>query len=130
MKHDNLYNLLAQRFAVAVAEVAGTKSGEIDPALRPAGDPMFGDYQCNVAMSLAKMLRAKPRDIAQRIKDAVRPRLSDIAEPLEIAGPGFLNIRLKDDFLARYLGEIPAPPTEQPESTVQPDTRSHVPTSP
>jgi arginyl-tRNA synthetase len=40
-------------------------------------------------MSLARPLKAKPRDIAQRIKDAVEPHLADIAEPLEIAGPGF-----------------------------------------
>ncbi len=112
MKHDSLYNLLAERFRAAVAEVAGTKPEETDPALRAAGDPRFGDYQCNVAMSLAKVLQAKPRDIAQRIKEAVEPALADIAEPLEIAGPGFVNVRLKGEFLAQYLAEIPSPPTE------------------
>jgi arginyl-tRNA synthetase len=111
MHHDSLQDLLAQRFATAIAQVAGTPAEQTDPALRPAGDPKFGDYQCNAAMALARPLKAKPCDVAQRIKDAVEPLLADIAEPLEIAGPGFLNIRLKDDFLAQYLGEIPAPPT-------------------
>ena len=78
--------------------------------MRPAGDPRFGDYQCNAAMQLAKLLKAKPREVAQPIVAAVQPRLGDIAEPPEIAGPGFINIRLKADFLARYLGDIPAPP--------------------
>jgi len=110
MKHDSLINTLRERFTAAVAEVAGLPPEQVDPVLRPAGDPKFGDYQCNVAMQLAKPLRSKPRDIAQRIVDAVK--LDDVAEPLEIAGPGFINIRFKDEFLATYLGEVPAPPAE------------------
>ena len=124
MKHDSLQQLLAERFAAAIAQVAGQPPEQIDPALRPAGDPQFGDYQCNAAMALARPLKAKPRDIAQRIKDAVAPQLADIADPLEIAGPGFINIRLKDEFLARYLGEIPPPPRDAETA------RSHVPTFP
>ncbi|MEW6199325.1 MAG: arginine--tRNA ligase [Planctomycetota bacterium] len=110
MTHDSLYNLLTAHFAAAVSEVAGATAGGIDAAVRPAGDPRFGDYQCNAAMPLAKVLKTKPRDVAQRIVAAVQPRLADLAEPLDIAGPGFINIRLKADFLARYLGDIPAPP--------------------
>ena len=112
MKHNSLQDILTQRFAAAVATVAGLPPDQVDPQIRPAGDPKFGDYQCNVAMSLARTLKSKPRDVAQRIKDAVESRLADIAEPLEIAGPGFLNIRLKDELLAQYLGEIPAPLSE------------------
>ena len=112
MKHDSLSNILCKRFTTAVARVAGLKPEEIDPLLRPAGDAKFGDYQCNVAMSLARPLKAKPREIAERIVAEVQPKLGDLAEPLEIAGPGFINIRLKTEFLAQYLGEIPAPPAE------------------
>ncbi len=104
MKTNSLINLLRDRFAAAVALVAGE---ERDPIVRPSGDAKFGDYQCNVAMSLAKPLKAKPREIAQRIVDAVE--LDDIAEPLEIAGPGFINVRLRAAFVARWLGRIPAP---------------------
>ncbi|MBU0616689.1 MAG: arginine--tRNA ligase [Planctomycetes bacterium] len=107
MKHDSLINILRERFAAAVAQVAGAEPGEIDPVIRPAGDPKFGDYQCNVAMSLAKRLKSKPRDIAQRIVEAVD--LVGVAEPLEIAGPGFINVRFSGEFLAGYLGEVPAP---------------------
>ena len=57
MRHDSLLNILRSRFAAAVARVAGTEPGEIDPVIRPAGDPRFGDYQCNVAMSLARPLK-------------------------------------------------------------------------
>jgi arginyl-tRNA synthetase len=114
MKHDSLINILRERFAAAVAQVAGTAPGEIDPVIRPAGDPKFGDYQCNVAMSLAKTLKSRPRDIAQRIVEAVD--LAGVAEPPEIAGPGFINVRLADQFLAGYLGEVPAPPPSEPEA--------------
>jgi len=110
MKHESLISMLRGPFAAAVAAVSGQPPHEVDPLLRPAGDPNFGDYQCNAAMSLSKALGAKPRDIADRIVAAVTPRLADVAHPPEVAGPGFVNIRLKDEFLERYLGAIPAPP--------------------
>jgi len=110
MKHDSLLNLLAARLAAAIATVTGRDPATVDPAVRPAGDAKFGDYQCNAAMALARELSARPRDVAERIKAAVEPALADVIAPLEIAGPGFLNIRLRDEFLARYLEEIPAPP--------------------
>jgi len=120
MKHDTLHRMLIQKFADAIATVAQTPPNQIDPAVRPATDPKFGDYQCNAAMQLARPLKAKPRDIAQRIKEAAEPLLADIVARMEIAGPGFLNIHLKNDFLARYLGQIPAPPADQPDTSVSP----------
>lgn len=110
MKHDSITHLLRTRLAAAVAAVTGQPCAPADTLLRSTNDPKFGDYQCNAAMGLAKQLRQKPRDIAQRIIAAVD--LADVAEPLEIAGPGFINIRLKPDFLARFLAEIPAPPAD------------------
>jgi arginyl-tRNA synthetase len=55
-----------------------------------------GDVACNVAMQLAKPLRASPRQLAQGIADAVRAdaRAAGLIEAVEIAGPGFINIRL------------------------------------
>jgi arginyl-tRNA synthetase len=52
-----------------------------------------GDYSCNIAMQLAKTLRAKPRDIAQRVVAALP--VSDYVEKVEIAGAGFINLFLK-----------------------------------
>ena len=116
MKHDSLINILREHFAVAVAAVAGQKPEETDPMVRPAGDARFGDYQCNAAMSLARTLKARPREIAERIVAQVQPALEELAESLEIAGPGFVNIRLKDEFLADYVREIPPPPESEPEA--------------
>ncbi len=125
MTNESLIELLRRHFRDAIAEITGKRAADVDAMIRPAGDPKFGDYQCNVAMSLAKELRAKPREVAERIVAAVQPRLGSLVEPLEIAGPGFINIRLKATALADYLGEIPRPPEEPSEATP-----SHVPVSP
>ena len=106
MKHPSLHRLLSERFAEAITRIAGEEHAG-GPAVRPAADAKFGDYQCNAAMALARPLKSKPRDVAQRIVEAVD--LQGIAERLEIAGPGFINIHLRDGFLADYLHEIPRP---------------------
>jgi arginyl-tRNA synthetase len=69
--------------------------------VRPAQDPRFGDYQANCAMSLAKVLGRKARDIAQDVVG--RLNLGEFLEPPEVAGPGFINLRLRTDWLARQL---------------------------
>jgi arginyl-tRNA synthetase len=64
-------------------------------------DPQFGDYQCNLAMKLAKPLGMPPRAIAHLILENL-PK-SSLIESAEIAGPGFINIRLAKDALAQQL---------------------------
>ena len=55
-----------------------------------------GDIACNAAMQLAKPLKTNPRELAQRIVDALMaaPGARDLIESAEIAGPGFINLRL------------------------------------
>jgi arginyl-tRNA synthetase len=78
-----------------------------DPApysamLKPAQDPKFGDYQANCAMPLGKALGNKPpREVAAQIVATLD--LSDMLEPPEIAGPGFINLRLRKDWLGKQL---------------------------
>jgi arginyl-tRNA synthetase len=75
------------------------------PAIvQPSQDPRFGDYQANGAMALAKKLKAKPRDVAAAVLE--RLDVSEICEPPEIAGPGFINLRLKPDWVAAQMGAI------------------------
>ena len=69
--------------------------------IRPAQDAKFGDYQANVAMPLGKMLGKPPREIAADIISKLD--LADICEPPEIAGPGFINLRLKEDWVVGRL---------------------------
>jgi len=65
-------------------------------------DASHGDYACNIAMMLAKQARAKPRDIASSIVDAIPT--SAVIEKVDIAGPGFINFYVKQ---AATLGVIP-----------------------
>lgn len=69
--------------------------------VRPCPDPKFGDYQSNALMGLAKQRRLNPRQLATKI--AADLQLDDLCEPTEIAGPGFLNFRLKPEALAGTL---------------------------
>ncbi|MCS6712034.1 arginine--tRNA ligase [Brachybacterium sp. EF45031] len=94
---------LAARFQSAFASAFGEEYRTADPIIRPS---QFADFQCNAAMGLAKRLGQKPRDVAQRIVEAVE--LDDIAEAPEIAGPGFLNIRLRTDWIAARTAEVAA----------------------
>ena len=72
--------------------------------VRSSTDPKFGDYQANGVMALAKKLKTNPRKLAEDVVKNLD--LSDICEPPEVAGPGFINLRLKPEFLADRLLEI------------------------
>ncbi len=80
----------------------------IDPELRPATKPQFGHFQSNVALRLAKSEGRPPREVAARI--VAELDLADVCEPLEIAGPGFLNFRVKTEVLAATVTDLLADP--------------------
>ncbi|MDF3123997.1 arginine--tRNA ligase [Rheinheimera sp. 1928-s] len=61
----------------------------------------FGDYQINGAMAAAKLLKTNPRALAQQLVQQLD--LADMAEKVEIAGPGFINVTLRKDWLAAQL---------------------------
>lgn len=95
----NLHNLLILRFRKALS-VIGAPADAPAPLSRSTRAE-FGDYQFNGAMALAKLLKQKPRDIAAKIVEAVE--LDDVADKLEIAGPGFINIHLHPEWMASQL---------------------------
>ncbi|MGZ5817334.1 MAG: arginine--tRNA ligase, partial [Burkholderiaceae bacterium] len=75
--------------------VAGT---DLKPTVileRPR-DPSHGDVACNLAMQIAKPLKKNPRELAQALVAAVmaNPARENLVEAIEIAGPGFINLRL------------------------------------
>ncbi|MCK6483901.1 MAG: arginine--tRNA ligase [Phycisphaerae bacterium] len=107
--------LLNNLFAEALRAAFGEAGRDVDPLIRPATDPRFGDYQSNVAMGLARTLGRRPRDIAQALIDALGvgradARVSYLIEPPEIAGPGFINLRLRREFLEAALSSVPPAP--------------------
>jgi arginyl-tRNA synthetase len=71
------------------------------PYVRPCPDPRHGDFQTNVALVFAKTMRANPLELAKQIAEVVFVR--DIAEKPEVAAPGFVNFRLKADYLAEQV---------------------------
>jgi arginyl-tRNA synthetase len=90
-------------FADAVNQVAKATQGAAEAAfvaptitLERPKVAAHGDVACNVAMQLAKPLRANPRQLAQQIVDAVlaHPQAQGLVEGAEVAGPGFINLRL------------------------------------
>ncbi|MSR41509.1 MAG: arginine--tRNA ligase [Phycisphaerales bacterium] len=89
------------RFRAAIHAVS---SLDADPQIRPSTNPAFGDYQANAAMSLAKVTKGNPRELANALAACVD--LTGIAEPAVIAGPGFLNIRLESAFIVAMLSAM------------------------
>src|SRR5215813_8233768 len=97
--------VLTARFRAAIAAALPEAGAEADPLITATKNPALGDFQSNAAMPLAKKLGRKPRDLAAAI--VAKLDLAGIAEPLTeaaIAGPGFINIRLKGGALAELLG--------------------------
>ncbi|MEI6541254.1 MAG: arginine--tRNA ligase [Planctomycetota bacterium] len=99
----NLLNTVRDRFATALSGMVNDVAPLLE-MIRPAQDAKFGDFQANFAMPLAKQLGKPPREIAQMAID--RLQILDLCEPAEIAGPGFINLRLRDEFIARRISEI------------------------
>ena len=81
----------------------------VDPELRPATKPQFGHFQSNVALRLANAEGRRPRDVATEI--VAKLEIADLCEPPEIAGPGFLNFRLRTDVLASAVTDQLADPS-------------------
>jgi arginyl-tRNA synthetase len=96
----NVLNLLQRKLQEALT---GLASDPIPYAamLKPAQDARFGDYQANCAMPLKKELGGDARQIAQTIVS--RLHMEDVLEPAAIAGPGFINLTLRKDWLARQV---------------------------
>lgn len=63
----------------------------------------FGDYQCNQAMRMASLCRLAPRQIAEKIAGDLKEHASHLLEQVDIAGPGFINLKIKDSYLCRSL---------------------------
>lgn len=89
---------------VKQAMVAAGIPAECDPHVAPSKKAGFGDYQANGAMGAAKAMKTNPRELAQSIVDNLD--LDGIAEKLEIAGPGFINIHLSPAWLGQETAAL------------------------
>jgi arginyl-tRNA synthetase len=116
----NLLSLLQHRFEAAAAGLVADTSAIAD-TIKPNKDPKKGDYQANCAMALAKRLGKKPHDVAAALID--RFDSSGLEKP-EIAGPGFINLRFQNSWLAQQLqalagdDRLGVPPVANPQTFV------------
>ncbi len=101
--------MLEAAFRDAIVAVLGDAHADADPLVRTSQNPDFGDYQSNAAMSLGKKVGEKPRDLAARIAQAVAGPLEAVADPPEVAGPGFINVRLRAEAVGRMLAAMDEP---------------------
>lgn len=104
----NVNQRLQQIFGEAINT---TYPGLENPPLTvtPNQQAKFGDYQCNSAMAMAQMMKAKgqkvsPREIAEKIVQNI-PN-NELIERTEIAGPGFINVHLKRMFVSKLLSNL------------------------
>lgn len=101
---NSIAQQLKARFEKAFTAAFGEGYSGTDPMLAAASNPSFGDFQCNAAMSLGKKLGKPPRAIASKIVENLD--IADICETPEIAGPGFINLKLKPAYLEAQVRAI------------------------
>jgi arginyl-tRNA synthetase len=107
---------LAQLMSGALAAAFGPDYADADPVIRPS---QFADYQANVALPLARRLNRPPRDVAAELASHLGG--SDVVATAEVSGPGFINLTLRDTWVAAQatdqladprLGVAPAKPAQ------------------
>lgn len=94
--------LIQERLRTAVA--AACPGADLQSVqIRPCPDPRFGDYQAVALMSLARIRRVNPRQLAAEV--LAHLDVHDLCETVEVAGPGFVNFRLRPQVVAQALAE-------------------------
>ncbi|MTI15585.1 arginine--tRNA ligase [Sansalvadorimonas verongulae] len=95
----NVLKFLDQKISAAL--VAAGAPADSPAMVRQSARVQFGDYQSNGVMPVAKKLGMNPRELAQKVIDNLD--LTEAADKIEIAGPGFINIFLKPEWMAEKL---------------------------
>ena len=115
----NLHQTVA---AEAEAAFAAAGIGGNPVVLQPAKNADFGDFQINGVMGAAKKAKQNPRELAQKVADALAGNA--VVESAEVAGPGFINLRLNAAFLAQNIesalldGHLNVRQTKAPQTVV------------
>lgn len=97
----NIQALLSEK--VSHALIAAGAPADCEPQVRQSAKIQFGDYQANGVMAVAKKLGMAPRQLAEQVLSHLD--LNGIANKVEIAGPGFINIFLDPAFLAENVSQ-------------------------
>ena len=94
---------LEQALSAALTAVGVEWPEGFQVKVEPSADLRFGDYQSNAAMVLAKRVRTNPRELATKVVEALE--LDDLAE-CSIAGPGFINFKIKNEAWSRAVSGL------------------------
>jgi arginyl-tRNA synthetase len=97
--------VLGARVRAALGAAYGAGYADADPVIRPSS---FADFQSNAALPLAKALGKAPRDIAADIVSHLS--VDDISEPPAVSGPGFVNFKLRDEWIAAQATQVGTDP--------------------
>ncbi|WP_057830583.1 arginine--tRNA ligase [Colwellia sp. TT2012] len=102
----NIKEILSEKISAAMV-AAGLPEGT-NPAVSLSNRPNFGDYQANGVMGAAKKLKTNPRELATKVVAHLTSskNLDGIASKIELAGPGFINIHLCENWLATQLNTV------------------------
>src|SRR5256885_7687375 len=106
MLRGDLAHELGRRIAAAVEAAFSVEIGVEEAAIRPAPPERPADYQSNAAMPLGKLLSLPSRQVAAAIVEHLE--IGDVLEPPEVAGPGFINLTLRRDWLERHVQDLSA----------------------
>ena len=106
----NSLHQLRSLFEPVLAELAPdpAKLPDLIAMVKPAANAEHGDYQANFAMPLGKALGKKPPEVAKEF--LAKLPANDLVEPPTVAGPGFINLRFKSEFLAKAIQQVAADP--------------------
>ena len=99
----NPQDLIAAACGRALDELHPDAGLDVADTVQLSRNPEHGDYQCNAALRLAKPLKRPPLEIAEELAGGIGG--SDVFDPPTVAPPGFVNFRLRDEWLAQQTGE-------------------------
>jgi arginyl-tRNA synthetase len=109
--------VLAQRVQAATVATFGPDYRNVDPLIRPSS---FADFQANLALPLGKQLGRPPRQVAAEL--AGHLNVADMCAEPEVSGPGFINLNLRDDWIAAEASQMLADPRLGLQPAAQPAT--------
>ena len=101
---QNIKQYLNKEISTALRECSGVQSSNAN--VMTSSRPEFGDYQANGIMPVAKQLRTNPRELALQVIEYLNDNSIKLIENLEVAGPGFINIRLRDRSLLSRANDL------------------------
>jgi arginyl-tRNA synthetase len=102
---------LKKKLSDVISEVFGSDLDTTRFSVNFASDPAFGDYAMNAAMVYSKDLKMEPREVADKLAAAIERKIGVVGK-VEVAGPGFINIWVKDSAFAKMVQQAP---TERPD---------------